>query len=112
MQPSADLLPDRLVRRCIEHVMQTQRARALGYATPEGLPALRKLIVADLARQGVPAHADDVLITTGSQQGIDLGARALIAPGDTVLVDAATYAGASNVFSLAGARMVPVPSDD
>ena len=82
-------------------------SRALGYATPEGLRSLRELIVADLARQGVPAHADDILITTGSQQGIDLVARALIAPGDTFLVDAATYAGAINVFSLAGARLVP-----
>ncbi len=111
MQPPADLLPDRLIRRCLDHVMQTQGSRALGYATPEGLPSLRQLIVADLARQGVPAHADDVLITTGSQQGIDLVARALIAPGDTFLVDAATYAGAINVFSLAGARLVPVASD-
>jgi GntR family transcriptional regulator/MocR family aminotransferase len=111
MQPSADLLPDRLVRRCIDHVMQTQGSRALGYAPHDGLPALRQLIVDDLARQGVPAHADDVLITTGSQQGIDLVARALLAPGDTFLVDAATYAGAINVFSLAGGRLVPVPSD-
>jgi len=111
MQPSADLLPDRLIRRCLDHVMQTQGSRALGYATPEGLPSLRALIVADLARQGVPAHTDDILITTGSQQGIDLVARALIAPGDTFLVDAATYAGAINVFSLAGARLVPVASD-
>jgi GntR family transcriptional regulator/MocR family aminotransferase len=111
MQPSSDLLPDRLIRRCFDHVLQTQRARALGYASPEGLPALRELIVKDLARQGVPAHADDILITTGSQQGIDLIARALIAPGDTFLVEAATYAGAINVLSLAGARLVPIPSD-
>jgi DNA-binding transcriptional MocR family regulator len=111
MQPPAELLPDRLVRRCFDHVIKAHGARALGYAPPEGLSALRQLIVADLARQGVPAHADDVLITTGSQQALDLVARALIAPGDTFLVDAATYAGAINVFSLAGARLVPVPSD-
>lgn len=111
MQPSADLLPDRLIRRCFEHVMRVHGSRALGYAPVEGLARLRQLIVADLARQGVPAHADDVFITTGSQQGLDLLARALVAPGDTFLVDAATYGGAINAFSLSGARLIPVPSD-
>ncbi|MES1205069.1 MAG: PLP-dependent aminotransferase family protein, partial [Pseudomonadota bacterium] len=111
MQPSADLLPDRLIRRCFEHVARVQGAGALGYAPIEGLARLRRLIVEDLARQGVPAHADDVLITTGSQQGLDLVARALLGPGDTFLVDDATYAGAINAFSLTGARLVPVPSD-
>src|SRR6266542_3875829 len=83
MQPSADLLPDKLTRRCFEHVLRTLGPRALGYGPPEGLAALRELIVADLARQGVPAHVDDLIITTGSQQALDLVARALIGPGDT-----------------------------
>jgi DNA-binding transcriptional MocR family regulator len=111
MQPSADLLPDRLIRRCFDHVLQTLGARALGYGPVEGLTSLRELIVTDLARQGVPAHVDDVIITTGSQQALDLVARALIGPSDTFLVDAATYGGAINVFTLAGARLVAVPSD-
>src|SRR6185295_7985262 len=111
MQPSNDLLPDRLIRRCFDHVLRTLGPRALGYGPPEGLANLRELVVADLARQGVPAHVDDVIITTGSQQGLDLIARTLIGPGDTFLIDAATYGGAINVFSLAGARLVPVPSD-
>jgi GntR family transcriptional regulator/MocR family aminotransferase len=111
MQPSADLLPDRLIRRCFDHVLRTLGPRALGYGPPEGLASLRELVVADLARQGVPAHVDDVIITTGSQQALDLIARTLIGPGDTFLIDAATYGGAINVFSLAGARLVPVPSD-
>jgi GntR family transcriptional regulator/MocR family aminotransferase len=111
MQPSPDLLPDRLIRRCFDHVLHTLGARALGYGPVEGLASLRELVVADLARQGVPAHADDVVITTGSQQALDLMSRALIGPSDTFLVDAATYGGAINVFSLAGARLVPVPSD-
>jgi len=111
MQPSNDLLPDRLIRRCFDHVLRTLGPRALGYGPPEGLTNLRELVVADLARQGVPAHVDDVIITTGSQQALDLVARTLIGPGDTFLIDAATYGGAINVFSLAGARLVPVPTD-
>jgi GntR family transcriptional regulator/MocR family aminotransferase len=111
MQPSPDLLPDRLLRRCFDHVLRTLGPRALGYGPAEGITSLRELVVADLARQGVPAHVDDVIITTGSQQALDLLARTLIGPGDTFLIDAATYGGAINVFSLAGARLVPVPSD-
>ena len=72
MEPSSDLIPDALIRRCTDYVFKTKGARALGYAPVEGLPRLRELLVLDLARQGVPAHADDVVITTGSQQALDL----------------------------------------
>ena len=97
--------PHQLLRRCIDHVLRTRGAAALGYAPREGLPRLRELIAEDLARQGVPARADDVLITTGSQQALDLVARALINPGDTFLVDEATYSGAINLLAAAGARV-------
>jgi DNA-binding transcriptional MocR family regulator len=112
MQPSADLLPGALFRRCVDHVLQAQGAKALGYAPREGLPALRSQIVADLARQGVPAAADDLIITTGSQQGLYALARMLVNPGDPFLVEDSTYAGAINVLTAAGARLIPVPSDD
>jgi len=111
MQPSADLLPDGLFRRCVDHVLRTQGAKALGYAPREGLPALRALIVADLARQGVPSAADDLIITTGSQQGLYALARTLVNPGDPFLVEDSTYAGAINVLTAAGARLLSVPSD-
>jgi DNA-binding transcriptional MocR family regulator len=112
MQPSPDLIPDRRLRHCFEHVFRQKGADALGYAPAEGLPRLRELIVEDLARQGVPARADDVVITSGSQQALDLIARSLIDPGDNFLVDAATYSGAIDAFSLTNARLVPVPSDN
>jgi GntR family transcriptional regulator/MocR family aminotransferase len=112
MQPAPELLPDELFRRCVEHVMRTRGASALGYAPHDGLPRLRELIAEDLARQGVPASADDIVITTGSQQGIDVLARMLINPGDAVLVDSTTYPGALSLFTAAGARLIPVPSDD
>jgi DNA-binding transcriptional MocR family regulator len=89
-----------------------QGSDALAYAPAAGLPRLRSLIASDLARQGVPATADDVLVTTGSQQAIDLVARALVNPGDSFLVDTTTYGGALNLLTLAGARLIAVPSDD
>jgi DNA-binding transcriptional MocR family regulator len=111
MQPSPDLIPSDLLRRCADHVLRTEGAKALAYAPPEGLPRLRALVAQDLALSGVPVTADDLVITTGSQQGIDLVARALVNPGDVFLVDPMTYPGAINVLTLAGARLVPIPSD-
>jgi GntR family transcriptional regulator/MocR family aminotransferase len=111
MQPGEDLLPHEALRRCLDHVLRSKGAAALAYAPREGLPKLRELIVEDLARLGVPARAEDVLITTGSQQALDLVARALIDPGDTFLVEDATYSGAINLLAAAGARVVGVRSD-
>lgn len=112
MQPSADLLPDELLRRCIEHVLRSVGPRALGYGSRDGLPRLREAISADLARQGVPAGADDLVVTSGSQQALDLVVRTLANPGDPFLVDESTYTGALNVIAAAGARPIGVPSDD
>lgn len=112
MQPSADLLPHAQLRRCMDHVFRRLGADALGYAPRQGLLRLRELIVEDLERLGVPARVDDLLITTGSQQGIDLVARALVNPGDSFLTEGRTYSGALNVLAASGARVVGVPCDD
>lgn len=111
MQPSADLLPDDLVRRCIARALGDVRAAAMTYAPPEGVQRLREQIAIELTGRGVPTVADDVTVTSGSQQGLDLVARALIEPGDAVVVEATTYSGAIDVFTLAGARLVTVPTD-
>jgi GntR family transcriptional regulator/MocR family aminotransferase len=112
MQPSSDLIPVELFQRCVDHVLRTLGARALGYGPREGLPRLRALIADDLARQGVPATAEDVVVTTGSQQAIDLVARALVRPGDRFMVDTLTYPGAINVLVCAGASISTVPTDE
>jgi DNA-binding transcriptional MocR family regulator len=111
LQPSEDLLPHELMARCLERVMSEHGARALTYAPPEGVHRLREEIAKDLMDRGVPATAEDILVTTGSQQALDLIARALVNPGDTVLVDETTYSGAIDLLTLAGARLVSVPSD-
>jgi 2-aminoadipate transaminase len=112
LEPSPDLLPDELVRRCAEHVLRSMGGRVLRYAARDGLPRLRGLIAEDLARKGVPGPAEDILITSGSQQAIDVFARAVLNPGDTLLTDELTFHGALAAFSAAGARVVGVPSDD
>src|SRR5262249_53782099 len=59
-----------------------------------------------------PASAEDIVVTSGSQQALDLVARALVNPGDAFLANESTYGGTLNVLAAAGARVVPVPSDD
>ncbi|HET6335319.1 MAG TPA: PLP-dependent aminotransferase family protein [Polyangiales bacterium] len=111
MQPAPDLVPEDLLRRCLTRATSEHAGRVYGYAPPEGTLRLRELIALDLEARGVPAKAADVLITSGSQQGLDLIARALINPGDTILVEPTTYSGAIDLFTLAGARLLPVPLD-
>ena len=111
MQPSADLLPVDELRRCIDYVLRTSRGRALGYAPRDGLPALRSQIAAGLARDGVPARPEDVVITSGSQQALDLIARSLVDPGDPVLLEEQSYGGAINLFAASGASLIGVPGD-
>lgn len=79
------------------------------YATTEGLPALRHWVA---ARCVAPVDPDDVLVTTGSQQGLDLVVRALTDPGDTVAADSPGYLGALQVLQANGCRVLPVPVDE
>jgi DNA-binding transcriptional MocR family regulator len=88
-----------------------QAVHALQYSTTEGDPALRRRLAAFLARGGLETAADDILVTTGSQQALGLVATALLNPGEPVLVEDPTYLAALQAFELAEARCVPIPSD-
>ncbi|MEV4646648.1 PLP-dependent aminotransferase family protein [Saccharopolyspora sp. NPDC049357] len=87
-------------------------ARALQYSPTEGDPALREIVADRLTRQGLSTGCDDLLVTTGSQQGLNLVASALLDPGAVVLVEEPVYLSAVQCFQLAQARIVPVPSDE
>jgi 2-aminoadipate transaminase len=79
------------------------------YTTTEGLPALREWVA---GRAAATVDPGDVLVTTGSQQGLDLVVRALTDPGDTVAADSPGYLGALQVLQANGCRVLPVPVDD
>src|SRR5918998_4336621 len=78
----------------------------------ESPPARRAAAAARLTARGLPTHADELLITSGSQQALTLIATVLLEPGDTVLVEEPSYLAALQAFQLAGAAVVPVPCDD
>ncbi len=82
--------------------------RGDGYE-PQGLPELRREVARYYDLLGAPSSPDQVAITTGSQQALQLVADAFVAPGDTVVVEDPTYRGALDVFRSRGARLVPVP---
>ncbi|SDE28514.1 PLP-dependent aminotransferase family protein [Nocardioides lianchengensis] len=83
------------------------------YADPAGHPPLREAVVRHLAlSRGVAADPEDVLVTHGTQQALDLVARVLLEPGDVVAVEDPGYPSARDLFASYGARVVPVPVDD
>src|SRR5882757_3290348 len=104
--PAPELFPTELIAGAFATALgPTVAARALQYSSTEGDPQLRALL-------GLPAEAHELLVTTGSQQALGLVTAVLVDRGDTVLVENPSYLAALQCFSLAGARMVPVPCDD
>ncbi len=84
----------------------------LGYGDPRGDPRLRAALAAMLAQvRGLPLEPDDLVVTRGSQMALSLAARAILAPGDAVAVEAMGYRPAWEALRLAGARLVGVPVD-
>ncbi|MDO5289389.1 MAG: PLP-dependent aminotransferase family protein [Pseudomonadota bacterium] len=91
--------------------MATARA-ALQYATSEGLPELRQWVVAEMARHGAQVTPEQVLITTGSQQGLDLIAKILIDKDAPILVETPTYLGALQAFTPMQPQVCSAASDE
>ncbi|MEU5580475.1 PLP-dependent aminotransferase family protein [Streptomyces huasconensis] len=110
--PAPGLFDAQGIAAAFRAVLEETPERALQYSTTEGEPALRAAVAARTAARGLATDADDVLITTGSQQALSLLATVLIEPGDTVLVENPCYLAALQAFAFAGARVVPVPCDE
>lgn len=84
----------------------------LTYGDSEGYGPLREAIAARMRNRGCGVDARDVLVLTGSTQGITLAAQSLAEPGDEIVVEAPTYPGALQIFQIAGLRAIPVPVDE
>ncbi|MBA3749138.1 MAG: PLP-dependent aminotransferase family protein, partial [Solirubrobacterales bacterium] len=111
--PAPELFPAELVAQSFAAALApTFAARALQYSSTEGDPQLRALLAARFDGRGLTADADEILVTTGSQQALGLVASVLLDPGDAVLVENPSYLAALQCFGFAGARMVAAPCDD
>jgi 2-aminoadipate transaminase len=111
--PAPELFALDGLRSAFDHVLSAPDGRRhLQYAPTEGNPDLRAHVAARMAARGLPTGADDLLITTGSQQGLTLITTALLDPGAVVAVEEPTYLAALQSFQLADARLVTLPGSD
>ncbi len=110
--PAPELFPLEAIAQAHAKVLAREGAQALQYSTTEGFGPLREWVAARLRRRGLRCTADEVLITNGAQQGIDLAGRIFVDPGDAVAVESPSYLAALQTFSGLEARFVALPSDD
>jgi 2-aminoadipate transaminase len=109
--PAPELFPIEEFRDAAHRLLTTMGRQALQYSTTEGYPPLREMIVRHMARYGIVVDIENVLITSGSQQALDLIGKVLINPGDKILTEDPTYLGAIQAFTMYGADYVTVPID-
>ena len=111
--PAPELFPTEGVKEAACKVMDNMGRVALQYTGTDGFASLREKIVARMAaKNDIHVSIDDILITSGSQQGLDFSARVFLNPGDVVLVESPSYLGAINAFKACEPTFVEVPTDD
>jgi 2-aminoadipate transaminase len=110
--PAPELFPAARIAEAAARVLAERPRAALQYSTTEGDLGLRELLVRHMGRYGVAAGVENVLITSGAQQALDLVGRLMINPGDRVVVEEPTYLGALQAFNAYQPRYLTVPLDD
>jgi 2-aminoadipate transaminase len=110
--PNLSALPMEMMASVVHDLIITNGAEALQYGSGQGHPKLREQICDVMALEGIEANPDDVIVTTGSQQALDLISRIFIDPGDVVLVEAPSYVGALGTFRQYEAQVVHVELDN
>ncbi len=110
--PAPDVFPVDAFREASCRVLDTFGPQALQYSATEGYPPLRQWIVDTMAKYGIDSTVDNILITSGSQQALDLIGKILINPGDLILTEIPTYLGALQAWRAYQADYTSVPIDD
>jgi 2-aminoadipate transaminase len=110
--PDVRRIPAAAVSRALHEALLEDAATALQYGSSDGLPDLRETITALMAESGVRVKAGDIVVTAGAQQALDLLAKAMLDPGDTIICEGPTYVGALQAFSAYEPRIVAVEMDE
>ncbi len=110
--PAPELFPVAEIADATARVLRDHGAQALQYSTTEGYRPLREWVCATSAQAGLHVSPDNILITTGSQQALDLIGKVFINPGDRLLVENPTYLGAMQAWASYGAEYIAVDMDD
>ncbi|MBN2431723.1 MAG: PLP-dependent aminotransferase family protein [Acidobacteria bacterium] len=110
--PAPELVPLAAIQELLDRLLGEMGASLLLHCPTEGISPLRDVLSQWLCRRGIRCSPAEVLILSGSQQGLDLAARVFLSAGDEVVVEEPTYLGALQVFRSAGVRLVGIPMDD
>lgn len=110
--PAAELFPIDAIRKANDKVLAEMGRVALQYGPTEGYVPLREKIVGLMAKQQISATPQDVVVTSGSQQGLDFVARIFINPGDVIITESPSYLGAISAFKAYEPRFVEVAMDE
>src|SRR5512137_2112438 len=110
--PAPEVLPLQQFKEACISVLEKSGAQALQYGTTEGYRPLREMIARHSQRYGIEITADNILITSGSQQALDFIGRLFINNGDHIVVESPTYLGALQAWNAYGAQYISVPSDE
>jgi 2-aminoadipate transaminase len=109
--PDTSAFPGDEFMDLMSEIASDRLARALQYGPTEGSLAARETVCRVMAAEGASAEPEDVLITTGGQQGLDLIAKVLIDPGDVIIAEGPTYPGAISAFTSYEARIEHIAID-
>jgi 2-aminoadipate transaminase len=110
--PYVSALPNELITGAMQRVMRDSGPTALQYGSGQGVPKLREQILEVMALEGIRAHVDDVVVTTGSQHALELITKLFINPGDVVLAEGPSYVTAMVVFRSFQAQVEHVEMDE
>jgi len=106
--PPREFFPVEEFRRVMSDVLRSAGAKALQYAPPGGTPSLKRYLAKRFSLAGTSVSEEEILITNGSQQGIDLVAKVFLDPGDTIVIESPVYSGAIALYGLYQVRQIPV----
>ncbi len=99
------------IRQAVDHALETEPGGALQYGATEGYGPLREQLAALMAAKGAEVTPDGLIVTTGSQQALDLIAKTMISPGDKVIMEGPTFLATIQCFRLYGAQVLSAPID-
>ena len=110
--PDPATFPAEEIREIVNHLLMTRSAQALQYSTTQGLPGLRESILDYLSPEGIKGGLENIIISSGSQQGLDLVGKLFLNPGDVAIVELPSYLAALDAFCSYGGKLVGIPMDE
>jgi len=110
--PAPEAFPIREVREACNYILKEMGPKALQYSPTEGYPPLKEYLAESMQKYGIPAVLGNILMTSGSQQALDLVGKVFINEGDAVVTGRPTYLGALQSWNMYGPRYFTVPLDD